>query len=181
MKKFTTAVALLLITTGMAFAQETSHHPLGLGYVFVGDATHSMGLAAGFGGEITSSSGVGLGLEIGSTGFTRPGDIHYNSYTIGVGSADVMYHYYDKKTKRQIISPFVAGGYNTLFGHSSLSLGKNTSGFNLGGGIDIFATKHLGVRLDARYYGDGGTIFKNVYPGLGEFNFAAFRAGLTFR
>ncbi len=181
MNKFTTTVAMFMMTTGIVFAQETNHQPLGLGYVFVGDATHSMGPAAGFGGELTSSSGLGLGLELGATGFTRPGDIHYNSYTIGVGSADVMYHYFDKKTKRQIISPFVAGGYNTLFGHSSLSLGKNTSGFNLGGGVDLFASKHAGLRFDARYYGHGGSILKNAYPDLAEFSFVAFRVALTFR
>ncbi len=181
MNKFITTVCVLLIATGWVFAQETNHQPLGLGYVFVGDTSHGMGLASGFGGEITSSTGLGVGLELGATGFTRPGDQYYNSYTIGVGSVDVMYHYYDKKAKRQIISPFVAGGYNTLFGHSSLSLGKNTSGFDIGGGIDFFATKRVGLRFDTRYYGHGGTILKNAYPDLAEFNFVAVRVGLTFR
>ncbi len=181
MSKFITTFAVLLVITGCAKAQEADHHAPVLGYVFVGDASHSMGLAAGFGGALSSRTGLGVGLELGDTGFTRPGDIHYNSYTMGVGSADVMYHYYPKQANLRMISPFVAFGYNALFGHTSLSGGEHTNGFDVGAGLDLFATKHLGFRLDTRYYGHGGTLFKNTYPGLAEFTFVAVRFALTFK
>jgi len=188
MKALIATVTLLLAAATFASAQNTAepstgHLPPGLGYVFVGDATHGMGLAGGFGGELSSSSGLGMGLEVGAVGMTRKGDAYYNSYTTGVGSADALYHYFPKKAKGHIASPFVAGGYTMLFGHNSDPMGKNvmTNGFNIGGGVDLFATKHAGVRFDVRYYGHGGRILKNAYPDLAQFSFVAFRVGLTFR
>ena len=191
MKTLISTMTFLLAAAGLASAQSTDaqnkdHRPLGLGYVFVGDASHSMGLSGGFGGEISSSTGLGMGLEVGATGFTRKGDQYYNSYTLGVGSADVLYHYFSKKANIKKVSPFVAGGYTTLFGHTSgLSGGrlggKATSGFNIGGGVDLFETKYAGLRFDVRYYGHGGRILKNAYPDIAEFSFVAFRIGLTFR
>ena len=188
MKTLTATVILLLAAAGLASAQSTGeqntdHRPPGLGYVFVGDASHSMGLDAGFGGELSSSTGLGLGMEAGAIGLTRKGDQYYPSYTTGVGSADALYHYYSKKPKLRAVSPFVAGGYTILFGHNADPMGKDvkTNGFNLGGGVDLFAAKHAGLRFDVRYYGHGGRILKNAYPDLAEFSFVAFRIGLTFR
>ena len=188
MKTLIATLTFLFAAAVLASAQSTGeqnndHRPLGLGYVFVGDASRNMGLTAGFGGEISSSAGLGMGLEVGATGFTRKGDQYYNSYTLGVGSADVLYHYYSKKANLKKVSPFAAGGYAILFGHNSVPLGKDvkTNGFNIGGGVDLFATKYAGLRFDVRYYGHGGRILKNAYPNLAEFSFVAFRIGLTFR
>jgi hypothetical protein len=188
MKALIAAVVLLISGAALAKAQNTDekstdHQPPPLGYVFVGDSTHGMGFTGGFGGELSSSSGLGGSLEVGAAGFTRKGDVYYNSYTTGVGSADVLYHYYSKKAELRAFSPFVAGCYTILFGHNSDPGGKNvkTNGFNIGGGVDLFATKHAGVRFDVRYYGHGGRILKNAYPDVPEFSFVAFRVGLTFR
>jgi hypothetical protein len=188
MKAIITALVLLLSGAALASAQNTDeqstgHQPKGLGYVFVGEATHGMGFTGGFGGELSSSSGLGMGLEVGAAGITRKGDAYYSSYTTGVASADVLYHYFPRKTKSPTASPFIAGGYTMLFGHNSDPMGKNvkTNGFNIGGGVDLFAAKHAGVRFDVRYYGHGGRILKNAYPDLAEFSFVAFRIGLTFR
>jgi hypothetical protein len=204
MKALIATVILLLVTAPFASAQNTAepstgHLPPGLGYVFVGDATHGMGLAGGFGGEFSSSYGLGVGLEVGAVGLTRKGDQYYNSYTTGLGSADVLYHYFPKKLRAYKVSPFAAGGYTILFGHTAERLDtaefahnvgplyadptsdKRTNGFNIGGGVDLFARKHAGVRFDVRYYGHGGRILKNAYPDLAEFSFVAFRVGLTLR
>jgi hypothetical protein len=187
-KTFIATLTFLLAAAVLATAQGTDeqnkdHRPLGLGYVFVGGASHSMGLTAGMGGELSSSTGLGMGLEVGAIAFTRKGDQYYDSYTTGVSSADVLYHYYSKKANLKDVSPFVAGGYTILFGHNSVPLGKDveTNGFNIGGGVDLFATKHAGLRFDVRYYGHGGRILKNAYPDVAEFSFVAFRIGLTFR
>lgn len=188
MKELIASVILLLTAAASASAQNPNEQSTiqgsqGLGYVFAGAATHGMGLAGGFGGEISGPPGLGMGLEVGAVGLTRSGDQYYNSYTTGVGSADVLYHYFPKRTKGPTVSPFIAGGYTMLFGHNSDPGGKDvkTNGFNLGGGVDLFATKHAGVRFDVRYYGHGGRILKNAYPELAEFSFVAFRIGLTFR
>jgi hypothetical protein len=184
MRNLIVKVALFLIVPALAPAQDTDrdHPPRGLGYVFAGGATHSMSLTAGLGGEVYSSTGLGTGLEVGAGGLTTNGDSYYNSYITGVGSADVSYHYFSKKI-RAGASPFVAGGYTLLFGHNAVLSGKDvkTNGYNLGGGVDVFATKHAGVRFDVRYYGHGGRILKNKYPDLAQFSFVAFRIGVTFR
>lgn len=168
--------------SAQAPAQDTDHPPRGLGYVFAGGATHSMSLTAGAGGEVYSSTGLGMGLEVGASGLTTKGDSYYNYYITGVGSADASYHYFSKKI-RGGTSPFVAGGYTILFGHNAVLTGKDvkTNGYNVGGGVDVFARKHAGVRFDVRYYGHGGRILKNRYPDLAEFSFVAFRIGVTFR
>lgn len=184
MKTLVATVTLLLILPAWAPAQDTDsgRPPRALGYVYAGGATHSMSLTAGVGGEILSSTGLGADLEVGAGGLTTGGDANYNSYITGIGSADASYHYFSKKTEHRV-SPFAAGGYTILFGHNAVLTGKDvkTNGYNVGGGVDVFATKHAGVRFDVRYYGHGGRILKNRYPGLAEFSFVAFRIGLTFR
>jgi|GEM_PF-1950058 len=182
MAKLIATVALLLMTPILVRAQDTDHPPRGLGYVYAGGATHSMSLTAGVGGEILSSTGLGADLEVGAAGLTTGGDANYNSYITGIGSADASYHYFSKNTERRI-SPFAAGGYTILFGHNAVLVGKDvkTNGYNVGGGVDVFATKRAGVRFDVRYYGHGGRILKNRYPDVAEFSFVAFRVAFTFR
>jgi len=181
-KKLIVIAALLFLTVpAWTLAQETGPPPRGLAYAFVGGATHSMGLTTGVGGEVYSSAGLGAGLELGAAGLTTKGDAYYGSYLTGVGSADVSYHHFSKAGNR--ISPFVAGGYTILFGHNAVLSGKDvkTNGYNLGGGVDLFASKHAGLRFDLRYYGHGGRILKNRYPDVTEFSFVAFRIAFTFK
>jgi hypothetical protein len=183
-KKIVVITALLLMVPALSPAQDTDtdRPPRGLGYVFVGGATHSMGLTTGVGGEVYSSTGLGAGLELGAAGLTTKGDSYYKAYYMGVGSADASYHYFSKKTESRV-SPFAAGGYTILFGHNASLVGKDvtTNGYNVGGGVDVLATKHAGVRFDVRYYGHGGHILKNRYPDVAEFSFVAFRVAFTFR
>lgn len=51
----------------------------------------------------------------------------------------------------------------------------------LGGGVDLLARKHFGLRFDVRYYDHGGRILRYIYPKIEQFSFVAFRIGLTFR
>jgi hypothetical protein len=182
MKRLIMTTALLLMAATSAPAQDAEHPPWGQAYIFAGGATHSMGLTAGAGGEVYSSTGLGVGLEAGAGGLTTKGDSYYKAYYMGVGSADLSYHHFSKKIGGAA-SPFVAGGYTILFGHNAVLAGKDvkTNGYNVGGGVDVFATKRAGVRFDVRYYGHGGRILKNRYPDLAEFSFVAFRIGLTFK
>jgi len=185
MKKVIATAVLLLLVPTLALAQDTVQQPGGQGYVFVGAGTHGMGLTAGFGGEYIDKSGLGVGLEVGSAGLGTSANGNQN--IIGVGSADLSYHFLPKKIQGHA-APFVTGGYTIFFGQDVnihypdlWKAGNYTHGFNVGGGIDIFATKHAGVRFDVRYNAHGGRILWASYPNLDQLSFVSFRIGLTFR
>jgi hypothetical protein len=185
MKVFIVIVVLFLIVPASVWAQETDHHPRGLGYVFIGAGTHQMGLTTGFGGEGYFYKGLGMGAELEAAGIGA--STNDNSNLVGIGSADLSYHFFPKKI-RGAAAPFVEGGYSNFFGQDVFlhypgyrSYGNYQHGFNIGGGIDIFATKHLGVRFDVRYNGHGGRILWASFPNEAQLSFVAIRIGLTLR
>jgi hypothetical protein len=138
-----------------------------------------MGITAGFGGEYIGG-GVGLGVEFAAAGLgTVEGEgCCLNPNTIGMGSADLFYHFFRKK----VVAPFVAGGYTTFFGQDTDTRGGNhTNGYNVGGGVDLFASKHGSLRFDVRYNGHGGRILWASFPNDAQLDFLAFRIGFTFR
>jgi len=182
MKKLIGTMAWLFLIPMLGSAQKADHPPLWQGYGFVGAGTRGMTPTAGFGVEVYLFKGLGVGAEVGGTGLT--GDP--NKMT-GVGSADLSYHFFPKKIRGDA-APFVGGGYTVFFGHNThtgTGWGGHkplmTQGFNVGGGVDFFASKHVGVRLDARYHGHGGRILNYVLPNVDQFSFVAFRIGVTFR
>jgi len=178
MKTLIATVAFLLTVTASVSAQNTEQKSMGLGYIFVGDETHGMGLTSGFGWEYINKSGLGGSAEIAAAGFGT--SANGNPNFIGVGSADLTYHSFHKKAQSYV--PFVAGGYTLFFGQETDTPGGNvTNGVNVGGGIDLFAPKVVGVRFDVRYNAHGGRILWASYPNSSEFSFVAFRFGLTFR
>ena len=150
MRQIIAKAALLLMLPALATAQNTDHRPRGLAYVFVGAGTHQMGLTAGFGGEGYVYRGLGMGLEVGTAGVGTAANGNPN--WIGLGAADASYHFFPKKLLGRA-APFVAGGYTNLFGQDVFlqypgprSPGNFVHGFNIGGGIDLFASKHAGWR-----------------------------------
>ncbi len=178
MKHIVIAVCLFMVPTLMS-AQDTYHPPRGLGYGFVGTGTHSMNFTTGLGGEAYVAKGLGMGVELGAAGAgVSPSED--SSKMIGVGSADLSYHFFTERNRGRA-APFVTGGYTTFFGHNAGNGKRPTHGFNVGGGVDLFTTKHLGVRFDIRYFGHGGRILRYAYPDLDQFSFVAFRIGMTFR
>jgi hypothetical protein len=178
MKKLIAIVAFLLMVPASVWAQNTDQKSQGLGYIFAGDGMHGMGLTSGFGGEYIDKSGLGVSAEIAAAGFRS--SAHGNPNFIGVGSMDLTYHIFHKKAQSYV--PFVAGGYTIFFGQDTDTPGGNvTNGVNIGGGIDLFASKHVGLRFDVRYNAHGGRILWASYPNSSEFSFVAFRIGLTFR
>ena len=185
MRRIIAKAALLLMLPALATAQNTDHRSRGLAYVFVGAGTHQMGLTAGFGGEGYVYRGLGMGLEVGTAGVGTAANGNPN--WIGLGSADASYHFFPKKLPGRA-APFVAGGYTNFFGQDVFlqypgprSPGNFVHGFNVGGGVDLFASKHAGVRFDVRYNAHGGRILWASFPSLAQFSFVAFRIGLTFR
>lgn len=178
MKRLIAMVVLLLMVPASVLAQNTDQKSQGLGYVFIGGGTRQMGLNTGFGGEYVNKSGLGVGAELATAGWDT--SANGNPNWIGLGSADFFYHFFPKRT--QGYAPFVSVGYSNFFGQDTDTPGGNfTNGFNVGGGIDLFASKHIGVRCDVRYNGHGGRILWASYPNLTQFSFVAFRIGVTFR
>jgi hypothetical protein len=172
--------AFLFFAPTWMFGQNADHPPRGQGYVFIGGGSHKMSPTVGFGGEGYFGKGVGLGAELGAAGFSAAPD---SNALLGLGSFDASYHYFPRKVAGNA-APYVSGGYTIFFGHNAvINSGKKvyTNGFNVGGGVDYFATRHVGVRFDARYYGHGGLILHYTYPDINQFSFAAFRVALTFR
>ncbi|MDE3178026.1 MAG: hypothetical protein KGM47_00080 [Acidobacteriota bacterium] len=185
MKKFIVTAVLLLMAPVLASAQIAGHPPRGQGYAFIGGATHQMGLTAGFGGEVYIFHGLGAGIEAGTAGFDT--STNGNPNWIGLGSANLSYHFFPKEIEGHL-APFLTAGYTNFFGqdiflhYQGPLLGRNyTNGYNLGGGVDFFAAKHVGLRFEVRYYSHGGRILWASFPNDAQLDFVAFRIGLTFR
>jgi hypothetical protein len=113
MNKTVAAASLLFLAPALALAQGTTQPPRGQGYVFVGAATRGMSPNVGFGGEVYDNSGLGAGLEIGTAALTIPITGNSNK-VLGLGSADLSYHFFPKKPDSQV-APFVIGGYTLFF------------------------------------------------------------------
>jgi hypothetical protein len=178
MKKLIATAVLLLVLPTVVLTQNTDQKSQGLGYVFIGAGTRHTGLSTGFGGEYIDKSGLGVGAELATTGWDT--STNGNPNWIGLGSADLSYHFLRKKI--QGYAPFVSGGYTIFFGQDTDTPGGNkTNGFNLGGGVDLFASKHVGARFDVRYNAHGGRILWASFPNVAQFSFVAFRISLTFR
>lgn len=169
MKKLPAVLALLLLTPASVWAQSGESPSRGQGYAFIGPlVSDSFGLerggaTAGFGGEMFIHRGLGAGMEFAWAGphwtFDRNG--------LGIGSVDASYHFFGHGRAE----PFVVGGYSLYFGDRTAT----QSGYNLGGGLNLWLSKHAGVRLGIRYQGN----IRGFSPGFDHY--VAFRFGLAFR
>jgi hypothetical protein len=144
----------------------TSGEPLPANY----QLTAVGGTNTGFGGEILIHKGVGVGVELGYAGSDWRFD--GKGSALGVGSLDASYHFFGNKSRRKV-EPFATGGYSLYYGERTTT----QSGFNLGGGVNLWAVKHAALRLEVRY--QGGI---NGFHGYSQFtHYVAFRVGMTFR
>jgi opacity protein-like surface antigen len=143
----------------------TPGEPLPVNFYF----TAVGGTNTGFGGEVLVHKGVGVGIELGYAG---PDWSFDGNGAVGVGSLDASYHFFGNKSRRRV-EPFLTGGYSLYYGQRTTT----QSGFNLGGGVNLWVIKHVAPRLEVRY--QGGI---NGFHGYSQFNhYVAFRFGMTFR
>ncbi len=192
MKKLISTTALLLLIPAWAPAQNADdpHHvqgyfflgpivtnsrnvfnPAYLGVVFPpGEPmpadlfTHERGGAtAGFGGEVLVYRGLGVGAEVEYAG----PDWSFGRNGMGVGSVDASYHFLGKGR----VEPFAVGGYSLYFGDRTAT----QSGFNVGGGVNLWFAKHAALRLEVRGQGNID-YFRSSFA-----HYIAFRVGMTFR
>jgi len=151
---------IALVFTAAASAQSTS------GYVFIapggvsGAAKTQGTLQAGGGFEIALPKGFGAGAEIGALSpWSSWGDA-----TLGVFAASGYYHFLQGKNRR--LDPFADAGYTLFFhgGHANL--------FHFGGGLNLWASRHLGARIELR---------DQVYSNYGTLHYWGFRVGIAIR
>jgi len=127
----------------------------------------------GFGGEVLIGKGIdkALGVRV-ELGYAGPGWSFDGNGAVGVGSIDASYHFLGKKNRRKV-EPFATGGYSLYYGQRTTT----QSGYNLGGGVNLWVIKHAALRLEVRY--QGGI---NYFDGFSPFtHYVAFRVGMTFR
>ena len=173
MKTLVAKVALLFLASASVFAQNAEPHYRGQGYVFVGPITaiyagpapnSGLQINTGAGGEVLLYRGLGVGLE---AGYARSGNVYQS---VGIGSFDFCYHYINQKHPSKV-EPFAVGGPSVFFGN-----GGHSTGFNAGGGINLWLTRHMALRFEIR---DHSGISAFEFPG--RTGFVAFRVGVTFR
>ncbi|HEU0174862.1 MAG TPA: hypothetical protein VFV58_11415 [Blastocatellia bacterium] len=163
--------APLLITLSLSVLAQASDSCRGQGYLFIapGVAINNYKIGsgpfvhAGIGGEGFVYKGFGVGAEIGGFG---------SDEVIGIGSANVSYHFLPGPTERKI-EPFVSAGY-TLFFRAGLRHGGN-----IGLGINRWLNKDVALRFEVRdnLQGAGGRLIGFRHSG----HLIGFRMGVTFR
>lgn len=168
MKKYLLLSAFLVIAPALVQAQEKSIQFRGDGYLFIGEGVLSVDGAhygmshVGGGGEVALFKGFGVGSELGAMG--KPGE------GTGLFSINPFYRFLYAGAKSKIV-PFVTGGYTRPFGNRGFTFSNNL--VNFGGGIDYWAFKRVGVRLEFRDYVDHSHFMTSTYP--------AIRIGIVFR
>ncbi len=170
--KTTIAIAIvMMMAPASAMAQNPDKSSRGEVYFFGGlfasksigyPSVPAGGVNAGFGGDLFLDKRWAVGAEAGYANAS-------NYYSLGTGSIDLSCHFLGHQNRRKI-DPFVTGGYSIYYGNR----GAN-SGYNFGGGVNFWVAKHVASRLEIRDNGHS----EPQFAGIG--NFAAFRAGVTFR
>ena len=154
MKSIFIALYFFILLPGLQ-QRKSPPPPRGLVYIFAGGGTAGMDLNAGFGAEVRVANGLGAAAEVGGIAWGQE-----DNKETGLASLNLTYHYFQKKPLTKV-APFISGGLSDFFGHNTRtrigSVGPyHTIGFNAGGGIDVFATRHVGVRFDVRYSATAG-------------------------
>jgi len=144
MKKILFAVCVFVLLPLLASGQEADDKWASRGYGFVapgaaiGDGSSIGFLHFGGGAEGNIYKGLGVGAEI---SYGAPFEAMGNG--VGVFSVDGLYRFHKSGSK---FEPFLAGGYSLLF-RSDFA-----NAVNLGGGIDCWFQKKLGMRFEFRDY-----------------------------
>jgi hypothetical protein len=175
MQKLSAALACLLLIPGSASPQAGDQQFRAQGYIFIGEGSfrsedgglHGITHVGG-GGEVRLVKGFDVGGELGAMGWVGEGG--------GVLSIDSSYHFLRSRGTSRVV-PFLAGGYTrTIAG--DYPLGRRSNLINFGGGINYWALKRVGLRLEFRDH------FHHASPFFGAANtdhFWGLRLGLAFR
>ena len=160
MKKLFFQSVLAVAFAAAAFAQSTSAYVFGAPGGASGSGSTRATLQAGAGVELALPKGFGAGIEAGAISPFRS----WGDDTLGFFSANGYYHFNKGNDRR--IDPFVTAGYTNFFRDGHLNL------VNFGGGVNLWATRHLGGRLEVR---------DQVNSRYDTVHYWNFRLGLAFR
>jgi hypothetical protein len=119
-------------------------------------------MATQVGGGVEGFVTPNLGAEL-DMGGLKPSD----SIWLGTLSANMVARFRVKGDANGV-EPFITGGY-TLFFRSGTA-----NGYNFGGGVNYWFSRHVGLRLEGR-----DSVWVNA--GAPDLNFVGFRVGLSFR
>src|SRR5262249_25793068 len=143
----------------------------GQGYVFFAPGFGNIGpfdegtgadMHVGAGGEGFIYKGLGLGLEIGPVGPWSTSGLGWSNFVVGLGSANLSYHFLPSTSERKI-EPFATAGYS-LFFRALIS-----QGYNAGVGVNRWLSRSVAMRFEIR----GHRSYRRQFTG--------FRVGLTFQ
>jgi hypothetical protein len=197
MNKLMMAVASSMVAPVLVLAQGAGQQVRGEGYIFFGPIVSNTqlrfnpacytiipplnqtypsncytqargGVNAGFGGELFLHKGLSVGVE---PAYAGPGWSFNRNEAVGVMSFNGSYHFFNTKRGGKF-EPFVTGGYSLYCGGSGIF----RNGLNIGGGVNVWLSKHAGVRLEIRDQDHIERIHNSQFT-----RFAAFRVGMTFR
>jgi opacity protein-like surface antigen len=159
---------------------------------FVGDQSRTT-----FGGSLAVMSGGIFGIE-GDLGFTPKffgTDVQLGGVPVSVARNNVLTAMANLTVGVPIqgrggpgIRPYAVGGVGLIRQQFDLVGGlvgysANDLGYNVGGGVLIFPSAHVGIRGDLRYFrsvgGDTVSDLLDLQPGA--FNFTRASVGVTFR
>jgi hypothetical protein len=194
MKELIAAAVLWSMVPVFATAQNTGQRYRGQGYLFFAGAPSrgfdpsavvprgaDTALQFGGGGEWLIAHGVGLGGEYLGSWQSWEG----TSLDTRIGSINMSYHFGARKENRKV-EPFVTGGY-TFFNVPNVGLGHDNGG-NFGGGLNIWLSRHAGLRLEIRDDIGGRDLsaeFEDEPQGpfylRSSQHLVGFRIGVTFR
>ena len=129
----------VLFTLSFPAAAQEPNRSKGQGYLLFASGVSNIGpgsaaLQIGGGGEGFIYRGLGFGIEILAVG---------TDWVVGLGSANFSYHLLPR-TKDRKLEPFVTAGYSTFFRHGIVQ------GYNVGGGVNVWLNKNVGMRFEVR-------------------------------
>jgi opacity protein-like surface antigen len=159
---------------------------------FVGDQSRTT-----FGGSIATMSGGIFGIE-GDLGFTPKffgTDVQLKGIPVSVARNNVLTAMANLTVGVPLqshggpgIRPYGVGGVGLIRQQFDLIGGligytANDLGYNVGGGVMIFPSGHVGIRGDVRYFRSigGNTVSDLLDLQPGAFNFTRATVGVTFR
>jgi hypothetical protein len=158
------SIAAVFFAISFSASAQSLDRPKGQGYVFfapgVGNIDRDFdrdsgesNIHIGVGGEGFIYKGLGIGAEIGGVG---------KGYVVGLGSANLSYHFFPQ-TPDSKIEPFVTAGYSMFFRAGTFH------GYNAGGGMNVWLNKDVAMRFEVRNQ------HTRAYETI------SFRIGLTFK
>jgi hypothetical protein len=102
------------------------------------------------GGEEFIYHGLSAGAEVGPLmSWSAPGggSTFTGDHLGGIGSANLAYHFLGRK-----LEPIITTGYTFFVGHLFFPNGGNSSGYNVGGGGNVWISENAAIRFDVRYH-----------------------------